>query len=188
MWSIITNSVQWWKSSRIVAAYLWRYISSACQLPLAWCTWRPYYKESVYTRLTKSPQCLGCGSNEWTLSEVGMHSEIKPLHKMLIVKIQMCIAFTSSSSCSATVITAEEAIKVDNEPLAFRNSFCLWSYQLFQWYICKQRLHCTPCFFIIHVEKFSYKKTSRFRVHKNFLTMKCLQTTVYQLQVPIPTV
>ena len=60
----------------------------------------------------------------------------------MITKIQMCIAFTSSSSRSAVVITkssssptvrrtrwtpviTEAAIRVDNDPFAFHNSLCL---------------------------------------------------------------
>ena len=43
----------------------------------------------------------------------------------MIEKIQMCIAFISSSGQWAAV-TAEEAIEVDNEPFAILNSFCLF--------------------------------------------------------------
>ena len=66
---------------------------------------------------TRSPQCFGFGINEQILFEVGMRSEIEWAVKQMILKIQMWIAFISSSSCSAAVIA--EAIEVDNKPYKF---------------------------------------------------------------------
>ena len=45
----------------------------------------------------------------------------------MIAKVQMCIAFTSSSSRSAEVIIAEKAIEIDNKPFAFRLHFIIHS-------------------------------------------------------------
>ena len=92
------------------------------QQSLVW--WLALLGQHIYTRLSYQSVLDVVLMSRFYLTQQCAQRLIEPLNESVNAKIQLCIAFISSSNRLATVIR-EEAIEIDNKPFAFYNSFCL---------------------------------------------------------------